>query len=148
VFRQPPDEQAGEGASSGFDGSHEAMRRLRFPFEADPADAAEQGQDMRTAGAASVTTSRGVTFKVCSARLGTWRKRVRLRDGSADSLPIWWAAVVAGDLVAIAARAGARSVASRIEHQRWFGCLAPASGNLVDRKRPPWVERTSDGVPR
>jgi hypothetical protein len=46
LFRQPPDEQAGEDVSSGFDGSHEAMRRLRFPFEADPADAAEQGQDM------------------------------------------------------------------------------------------------------
>ena len=46
LFRQPPDEQAGEDASSGFDGSHEAMRRLRFPFEADPADAAEQGQHM------------------------------------------------------------------------------------------------------
>jgi hypothetical protein len=44
LFRHPHDEQAGEGASSGFDGSHEAMRRLRFPFEADPADAAEQGQ--------------------------------------------------------------------------------------------------------
>ena len=26
LFRQPPDEQAGEDASSGFDGSHEAMR--------------------------------------------------------------------------------------------------------------------------
>jgi hypothetical protein len=46
LFRQPPGEQAGEDASSGFDGSHEAMRRLRFPFQADPADAAEQGQDM------------------------------------------------------------------------------------------------------
>jgi hypothetical protein len=46
LFRQPPDEQAGESAWSGFDGSHEAMRRLRFPFEADPADAAEQGQDV------------------------------------------------------------------------------------------------------
>jgi hypothetical protein len=46
LFRQPPDEQAGDGAPSGFDGSHEAMRRLRFPFEADPADAAEQGQDV------------------------------------------------------------------------------------------------------
>jgi hypothetical protein len=32
--------------SSGFDGSDEAMRRLRFPFEADPADAAEQGRDV------------------------------------------------------------------------------------------------------
>jgi hypothetical protein len=46
LFRQAPDEQVGEGASSGFDGSHEAMRRLRFPFEADPADAAEQHQDI------------------------------------------------------------------------------------------------------
>lgn len=46
LFRQPPGEQAGEDASSRFDGSHEAMRRLRFPFEADPANAAEQGQDM------------------------------------------------------------------------------------------------------
>jgi hypothetical protein len=46
LFRQPPDERAGEDASSGFDGSHEVMRRLRFPFEADPADAAEQGQDL------------------------------------------------------------------------------------------------------
>jgi hypothetical protein len=46
LFRQPPGEQAGEDVSSGFDGSHEAMRRLRFPFEADPADAAERGQDM------------------------------------------------------------------------------------------------------
>ena len=42
LFRQPPDEQAGEDASSGFDGSHEAMRRLRFPFEANPADAAHE----------------------------------------------------------------------------------------------------------
>ena len=46
LFRQPPDEQAGEDASSGFDGSHEAMRRLRFPFEADPADVAEQGHEV------------------------------------------------------------------------------------------------------
>jgi hypothetical protein len=46
LFRQPSDEQAGESASSGFDGSHEAMRRLRFPFEANPADVAEQGQDL------------------------------------------------------------------------------------------------------
>jgi hypothetical protein len=46
LFRQPPDEQAGTGASLGFDDSHEAMRRLRFPFEVDPADAAEQRQDM------------------------------------------------------------------------------------------------------
>jgi hypothetical protein len=47
LFRQPPDEQAGEGASSGFDGSHKAMRRLRFPFEADPANVAERGDDLR-----------------------------------------------------------------------------------------------------
>ncbi|MEV7626928.1 hypothetical protein [Actinoplanes sp. NPDC089786] len=46
MFRQPSDERAGEGASSGFDGSAEAMRRLRVPFEADPADVAEQGQDV------------------------------------------------------------------------------------------------------
>jgi hypothetical protein len=47
LFRQPPDEQASdEVASSEFDGSHEAMRRLRFPFEADRADAAEHGQGM------------------------------------------------------------------------------------------------------
>jgi hypothetical protein len=44
LFRQPPEERVSEGASSGFDGSHEAMRRLRFPFEADRADVAEQGQ--------------------------------------------------------------------------------------------------------
>ena len=46
LFRQPPDELAGEGLSSAFDGSHEAMRRLRFPFEADPADVAEQSHDI------------------------------------------------------------------------------------------------------
>ena len=46
LFRQPSDERAGEDVSSGFDGSHEAMRRLRFPFEANPADAAKQGQDV------------------------------------------------------------------------------------------------------
>jgi hypothetical protein len=46
LFRQPLDEPAREGASSGFDGSHEAMRRLRFPFEADSADVAEQGRDV------------------------------------------------------------------------------------------------------
>ena len=46
LFRQASDEQAGEGGSSEFDGSDEAMRRLRFPFEANPGDAAEQGQDL------------------------------------------------------------------------------------------------------
>ena len=46
LFRQPPDERAGEGSASGFDGSDEAMRRLRFPFEADQADAVEQGPDV------------------------------------------------------------------------------------------------------
>ena len=46
LFRQPPDEQVSEDASAEFDGSHEAMRRLRFPFEADPADVAEQGQNV------------------------------------------------------------------------------------------------------
>jgi hypothetical protein len=46
LFRQPPDEQGGQDALLGFDSSHEAMRRLRFPFEANPADAAEQVQDV------------------------------------------------------------------------------------------------------
>ena len=46
LFRQPPDEQVGDDAASVFDGSREAMRRLRFPFEANPADVAEQGQDV------------------------------------------------------------------------------------------------------
>jgi hypothetical protein len=46
LFRQPPDEQVRDGAASVFDGSREAMRRLRFPFEANPADVAEQGQDV------------------------------------------------------------------------------------------------------
>jgi hypothetical protein len=46
LFRQPSDKQACEGASSGFDGSQEAMRRLRFPFEANSADAAEPGPDL------------------------------------------------------------------------------------------------------
>jgi len=46
LFRHQPDERAGEGVSSEFDGSHEAMRRLRFPFEADPADVAEQGHEV------------------------------------------------------------------------------------------------------
>lgn len=42
LFRHPPDEHAPDDASSVFDGGQEAMRRLRFPFEADPADVAEQ----------------------------------------------------------------------------------------------------------
>ncbi len=42
LFRQPPDQQAEDEKASAFDGSPEAMRRLRFPFEADPADVAEQ----------------------------------------------------------------------------------------------------------
>jgi SAM-dependent methyltransferase len=67
---------------------------------------------------------------------GTWRKRVRLRDGSADSLPFWWAAVDAGDLAVIAARAGARVVASWTEHDRWFACLAPANDDLNRTGRP------------
>ena len=43
LFRHPPEEQAGEDASAPFDGSREAMRRLRFPFEANATEAAEQG---------------------------------------------------------------------------------------------------------
>jgi hypothetical protein len=46
LFRQQPNEQVGDDASSVFDGSREAMRRLRFPFEADPADVSEQAQDV------------------------------------------------------------------------------------------------------
>jgi hypothetical protein len=46
LFRQPPDEQVGDDAASVFDRSREAMRQLRFPFEANPADVAEQGQDV------------------------------------------------------------------------------------------------------
>ena len=46
LFRQPSDEHADDDASPGFDGSHEAMRRLRFPFEANPADAAERIHDV------------------------------------------------------------------------------------------------------
>jgi hypothetical protein len=46
LFRQPPDQQPEDEKSSAFDGSPEAMRRLRFPFEADPADVAEQARDV------------------------------------------------------------------------------------------------------
>ena len=46
LFREPPDERAGDDAASVFDGSREAMRRLRFPFEVNPADVAEQNQDV------------------------------------------------------------------------------------------------------
>jgi len=46
LFRQPPDEQAGQDALFELDSSYEAMRRLRFPFEANPVDAAEQVQDV------------------------------------------------------------------------------------------------------
>jgi hypothetical protein len=42
LFRQPPDERADDD-SAVFDGSREAMRRLRFPFEGNPADATEPG---------------------------------------------------------------------------------------------------------
>ena len=63
LFRQPPDEQVGDDGSSVFDGSPEAMRRLRFPFEANPADVTEQGQDVMVlvrheAGAFSQTARR------------------------------------------------------------------------------------------
>jgi hypothetical protein len=46
LFRQPLDEQVGADGSSVFDWSPEAMRRLRFPFEANPAGVAAQGQDV------------------------------------------------------------------------------------------------------
>ena len=41
LFRHPPEEQAGDDPSSEFDGSREAMRRLRFPFEANAAESGE-----------------------------------------------------------------------------------------------------------
>ena len=44
LFRHPPEEQAADDASAVFDGSREAMRRLRFPFEANAAEAGEQGR--------------------------------------------------------------------------------------------------------
>lgn len=43
LFRHPPDEQAGDESSSVFDGSREAMRRMRFPFEANAAETGEPG---------------------------------------------------------------------------------------------------------
>jgi hypothetical protein len=46
LFRQPSDGRADDDPSSVFDGSQEAMRRLRFPFEANPADAVEQDQEV------------------------------------------------------------------------------------------------------
>jgi hypothetical protein len=45
LFRHSPD-APGDDAASVFDGSQEAMRRLRFPFEANPADVIEQHQDV------------------------------------------------------------------------------------------------------
>lgn len=42
LFRQPLDVQSNDDHPSVVDDSDEAMRRLRFPFEADPADALEQ----------------------------------------------------------------------------------------------------------
>lgn len=46
LFREPPDTQASEERSAVFDGSQEALRRMRFPFEANPADVIEQQQDV------------------------------------------------------------------------------------------------------
>jgi hypothetical protein len=46
LFRQPPDQQPEDEQSSAFDDSPEAMRRMRFPFEANPADVAEQARDV------------------------------------------------------------------------------------------------------
>ncbi len=42
LFRQPVDVQSSDDHPSVVDDSDEAMRRLRFPFEADPVDALEQ----------------------------------------------------------------------------------------------------------
>ena len=43
LFRHPPDEQTGDDPSSVPDGSREAMRRLRFPFEASGTESGEPG---------------------------------------------------------------------------------------------------------
>ena len=47
LFRHQPDEQA-EPDAPAFDGSQEAMRRLRMPFDANPADVVEQDQEVPT----------------------------------------------------------------------------------------------------
>jgi hypothetical protein len=46
LFRQPPKTTADDDAASPFDASQEAMRRLRFPFDANPADVVEQNQEI------------------------------------------------------------------------------------------------------
>jgi hypothetical protein len=46
LFRHSPDPSVDEDRSGPFDGSEEAMRRLRFPFEVNPADAVEQQQEV------------------------------------------------------------------------------------------------------
>ncbi|HYN94220.1 MAG TPA: hypothetical protein VES42_10275 [Pilimelia sp.] len=42
LFRQPPDGQAGDDHAVVLNDSAEAMRRLRSPFDAEPADGREQ----------------------------------------------------------------------------------------------------------
>jgi len=44
LFLQPPHAEPPEHRPSVADESGERMRRLRFPFEADPADVADQDQ--------------------------------------------------------------------------------------------------------
>jgi len=46
LFQEPPSRSAAEEPSPALDSSTEAMRRLRFPFEADQADVIEQQQDV------------------------------------------------------------------------------------------------------
>jgi hypothetical protein len=46
LFRQPSDEPVDDETASTFDGSSKAMQRLRFPFDANPADVAEQQQEV------------------------------------------------------------------------------------------------------
>jgi hypothetical protein len=45
LFRNSSDAPADDRAGT-FDGSEEAMRRLRFPFEVNPADVVEQQQEV------------------------------------------------------------------------------------------------------
>ncbi len=42
LFLQPPSDDPAEQQAQAVDGSGEGMRRLRFPFEADPVDVLEQ----------------------------------------------------------------------------------------------------------
>jgi hypothetical protein len=46
LFKKAPSTTADDEESGAPDGSAEAMRRMRFPFEVNPADAIEQQQEV------------------------------------------------------------------------------------------------------